>query len=123
MKFSTTSHGQAPRTEANVMTDLRTFINYMIENAPESEKREFGAITAFLLDNNWFGCKPSIENGVPILSPEQINILSEKLQAFLSEKNSSEHLMQSFAEKFPETAKYLARFYKELKVPEEDMFY
>lgn len=105
------------------MTDLRTFINHMIENAPESEKREFGAITAFLLDNNWFGCKPSIENGVPILSPEQINILSEKLQAFLSEKNSSEHLMQSFAEKFPETAKYLARFYKELKVPEEDMFY
>lgn len=105
------------------MTDLRTFINYMMENSPKSEKCEFGAITAFLLDNKWFGCDPVVENGVPMLSPEQIDVLSGKLQKYLSEDNSSEHLLKYFADKLPETAKHLARFYKELRVPEDDMFY
>lgn len=105
------------------MTDLRTFINYMIEYVPESEKREFGAITAFLLDNNWFGYAPVIENGVPMLSPEQIDILSGKLQAFLSPEDSSERLMKQLSEKLPETAKHLAKYYKARKVNEEDMFF
>lgn len=105
------------------MTDLRTFINYMIENAPQSKKREIGAITAFLLDNNWFDCTPIMENGVPMLSPEQINVLAEKIQQFLCSDASSNLLMKRLAEKFPETAKYLDKYYKVCKVDEEDMFY
>lgn len=105
------------------MTDLRAFISHIMELAPESEKREIGAITAFLLDNNWFGCAPAIENGVPVLLPEQINILSEKLQHFLSTDESSKHLLKRLAERLPETAKYLNKYFEIKKVDEEDMFY
>lgn len=105
------------------MTDLRTFISYMMENSPVSEKCEFGAITAFLLDNKWFGCEPAIDNGIPMLSAEQINILSDKLQHFLNKDSSSEYLVNQLSERFPETTKYLVRFYNEKEYSEEDRFY
>ncbi len=105
------------------MTDLRTFINYMAENSPVSEKSEFEAISAFLIDNKWFGCEPIVENGIPMLSPEQISVLSEKLQRFLCEEGSSNLLLNQLANKFPETTKYLTLFYQELKANETDMFY
>lgn len=105
------------------MTDLRTFITHMTENLPQSEKTEFKAISAFLINNNWFGCTPTIENGVPMLSPEQIQILSEPIHRFLTEESTDTELLKRLAEKFPETAKLLFRFYRELKTKEDCRVY
>ena len=100
------------------MTDLRTFITHMTENLPPSERTEFKAISAFLINNNWFGCTPTIENGVPVLSPEQIQILSEPIRRFLTEESTDAELLKRLSEKFPETTKLLFRFYRELKTDE-----
>ena len=105
------------------MTDLRTFITHMTENLPQSEKTEFKAISAFLIDNNWFGCTPVVENDVPMLSPEQIQILTEPIHRFLTEESTDAELLKKLAEKFPETAKLLFRFYRELNTDEECRIY
>lgn len=105
------------------MTDLRTFITHMTENLPQSEKTEFKAISAFLINNNWFGCTPVVENDVPMLSPEQIQILTEPIHRFLTEESTDAELLKKLAEKFPETAKLLFRFYRELNTDEECRIY
>ncbi|MBR2408380.1 MAG: hypothetical protein IKB07_05430 [Lachnospiraceae bacterium] len=105
------------------MTDLRTFITHMTENLPPCKKNEFKAISAFLINNNWVGCTPTIENGIPMLSPEQIQILSEPIRRFLTEENTDAELLKRLAEKFPETAKLLFRFYRELRTDEDSRVY
>ena len=45
------------------MIDLRDFITETMNNATASDKNNINSIVAFFVDNDWFGSKPTFENG------------------------------------------------------------
>lgn len=105
------------------MVDLREFINGMIAEAAIPEKAIMRDITAFFIDNNWFGYKPVFSDGKALLDEKQVAVFTEPLRTFLSEPMQSDYLIDRIAEVLPLTAKQLTEFFEEENLPENVKFY
>lgn len=105
------------------MVDLKEFINEMVEKYAIPEKRELRDITAFLVDNEWFGHVPSLIDGKVCLDDGQILAITPSLQTFLSEPKCSDYLIDGLARSFPLTVEQFLQFCEEESVEEETKFY
>lgn len=105
------------------MVDLKDYIDGMIEMYAIPEKQEKRDITAFLVDNNWFGCEPVRTEGKMLLSEEQMEVLGPPLKVFLGEAMRSSYLADRLSERFPLTAKQFLNFCEEESLPESTRFY
>ena len=76
----------------------------------------------FLNNNDWFGNRPVLKDGVIMLSDVQISLFTDNLKKYLS-KGTTEDLLNDLKARFPDTAKVIMRFFKDVKVPDETRFY
>lgn len=76
----------------------------------------------FLNNNDWFGMRPEIIDGVITLSDAQISHFTEKLNLYLS-GGGAKDLLEDIRSRFPDTAKVLTGFFKDAKIPTKAQFY
>lgn len=107
MKHSTTPFGQQRK---NIMKEFKELINELIKDFHTEKTLE--AITAFFIDNEWFGEKPILKQGKILLSDAQTKCFTKELATFLS--GTKDTLYELFQKKFPETDCHFSRFLKEL---------
>lgn len=88
-------------------------------NADTSESRE--VISQFLLDNAWFGIKVDMTN--LSISESDVQLLTDKIKAFLSGPVGLTGLQPIFKQKFPMTFELFQDFSKEQKLSRSSRFY
>lgn len=105
------------------MIEFKNYIKEMQANAVLTEKADAHSIISFLIDNRWFGKKPTYENGVVFLSDEQVKLFSAPLRQFLNTPMRSSILECMLSKKFPVTTKFLRKFFDEEQSEETTRFY
>lgn len=76
----------------------------------------------FFNDNDWFGIRPNLTNGAVILSDEQITLFTEKLDSYMDAATTSD-LLETFTQRFPNTARTLKKFFKAKPLPDDAKFH
>lgn len=98
------------------MTELTAFIR---EHAPaEADMQD---ISAFFIDNNWFGMPPQIINGKVMITDEQAAAFKEPLLEFAKQKSCM--LFASYKKRFPVSASMFHTFAKEESLSDDTQFY
>jgi len=109
--------------QKRIMIDLKTYINNFINTTRFSEKANTDTIITFFEDNEWFHITPIIKDEQFFLTDEQVNLITPKLELFLSCEGTTEEILQMLTEAFPHTAQKLIDFFTEEKTDKEFQFY
>ncbi len=105
------------------MIDFKDFI--IEQEQITSTQKSRVDITAFFIDNDWFGIRPQLLDGKVFISEDDIKHIKEPLDKFLrsSVTIDTQELIRMFKERFPETAGKFVTFTKEASVPDEEVGY
>lgn len=104
------------------MTDLKEYLDYMMEQHLKTEKT-IQDVILFLESNDWFGRRPEITDGAVLLSADDISAITDSLRFFLENEGSSEVVYSILESRFPETASYLSRFFDLHAIDEDIRFF
>ena len=106
------------------MLNVKEIIDSIISNKNcVQEKTNMIDISAFLIDNNWFGLVPSIVDQKVMIDNSQREVLRKPLETFLTTPSSSKYLLKKLHDRLAITADLWKTFAKEEKLPESVQMY
>ena len=110
MELNKFVHNIAMKAEVNIEYDIVLLISEFFEN------------------NNWFNNPPKLLDDTYYLTEEQEEQYKERLILFLNSLNNTKEenyilLKDMFINKFPNTSKYITKFFDEIGTDEESKFY
>ena len=98
------------------MIDVKNIIDSIINRNCVPEKANMIDVSAFLIDNNWFGIVPSIVNKAVLIDDSQCEVLRKPLETFLTTPSSSTYLLNELHAHLSTTADLWKKFAKEEKL-------
>lgn len=105
------------------MQDIKELINKQIKETQNPFDKSMMEITAFLIDNNYFDSDPVLKDNCVLIDDKYVPTFIESLTLFLKKPMNSAVLEDMLEEKFPETKRFLMKFFQEETTEESIKFY
>lgn len=105
------------------LLDLKKIINNCLEKTKNPYDKSMMEIVAFLLDNDWFGVTLTSKDENVFINNKDVDIISNPLTFFLTNPTDSSVLADMLEAKFPETTRFLLKFFGEEQTEESIKFY
>lgn len=105
------------------MMEFKTFCEKIRKDHQVKSETFLKDINTCLIDNKWFGIKPSWQGGKMYVDPDEFEPFMKQIISFIknsdfSEEEKFDEIRRKIAHDLPDTSKKLGRFYKKFDTPE-----